>query len=159
MSKIENTIDPEVDVEFEMKWNQDRYPDKPPIEYIFQTSGALAHLLLNEVIFLNTHWYRDDWPDDAKKTLVLAVNANDVFAWGCADAESIEKCEIETLYRLWTHEHHWGPAAWCIFKRKREPQAPVRKAMEGAGWNIEWLLSTTNEEILEKFRKGPTQVE
>jgi len=157
MTDIQNTINPE-DVEWIMKWDE-KNPDKPPKEFIFVIDKALAHLLLNEVIFTNTHHWEKEWPQRARETTALCVLCNDVFAWACSDAECIGRYEIECLYRLWSHEPEWGGAAWCIFKRKMLPQGPVYEQMEKAGWDINWLMTTTEEEILEKFRKGPTDPE
>lgn len=108
MSK--DTITPE-DVEWTMTWGE-KYPDKPPTEQIFEESAALAHLLINEVVFLNSHWWEKECPEHIQKAISVAVNCNDIFAWACADAEALPYEQIETLYRMWKADPAWGPAKW-----------------------------------------------
>lgn len=102
-----------------------------------------AHLLLENVIFLNNgHWVKD-WPKDHT---TIHVNCNDVFGWGCADAEDILHSEIGDLYEMWKKDSSWGPAVWCILKRKQMPQEPVEKLITDAGiWNLKELLGINNE--------------
>lgn len=134
------------DIEWEMDWSGRKedgsrtWPDKPEKEMVFETEGALAHLLLNEVICLNSHWWEKEWPEAARKRTSLNVNCNDVFAWGCADAESIDFDEIETLYRMWTKDPSWGPAVWCLIKRNEMPQKPVEDRIRAGGiWDLDAL--------------------
>lgn len=108
----------------------------PPEKAIFEESMALALLLMNEVIFLDDHWFMGTWPEDAKKTTSLNVNCNDVFVWGCADAEEIRFAQLEELYRLWLEFPDWGPAVWCCLNRKEMPQKPVTDAMRKSGIDI-----------------------
>lgn len=157
MTDVQNTFTEE-DVEWLMEWGENK-KDKPPKEWVFEISMALGHLLLNEVIFLNDNHWEKTWPEDARKTVALCVGCNDIFAWACSDGETILRQEIETLYRLWLHSPTWGAAAWCIFKRKVKPQAPVLTRMTAAGWDIDWLITATKDEILAKFRKGPTDTQ
>ena len=135
MSEISYTIDP-ANVEWEMDWSQTdtkgnrKWPDKPEKEKIFEVEEAVALLLINEVIFLNSHHWEKEWPDRARKTTSLNVNCSDIFAWGCADAEEI--CvddEIEDLYRMWKDNPTWGSALWCMMKRREMPQKPVEEDM------------------------------
>lgn len=84
--KIIYTIKPE-DIYWEMNWgeykNDDgskRYPDKPDIETEFEVEFALAHLLINGVVFINNYWWKKEWSEEARKATVLGVNANDVFS-------------------------------------------------------------------------------
>lgn len=106
----------------------------------FQTENALAILLLEEVLFTNSMWWEKDLPDWAKKRTGLFVNCNDIFAWGCADSEDIDYEEIETLFRMWEKDPEWGPAIWCIIKRKEMPQKPVEEKIRKAGiWDLDTL--------------------
>jgi hypothetical protein len=125
---------------------------------IFDRKIALAHLLINDVIMINTHWYKKDWPVDARNTTVLAVVCNDVFVWASADAQAICLDDVEVLYRMWKYDPTWGPAAWCIMHRKSLPQDPVRKHME-LTWDVDSLLTVSASQMLVKFRNGPTDVE
>jgi hypothetical protein len=129
-------IKPE-DVIWTMTWGP-KYPDKPPTEEIFEADKALAVLLAEDVIFLNSNWWEDDWPKKAREQCCLCVNCNDVFAWGCADAESALYDDIEPLYRAWLADPTWGPTKWCIRRRNQKPQGPVEKAMRAVGvWDAE----------------------
>lgn len=109
-------------------------------EMIFEDELALAALLMSEVVFTNSHWWQKDWPEAARKTTSLNVNCNDVFAWGCADAEEMAHEDIETVYDHWQKDPSWGTAIWCMIKRKEMPQRPVQKLIEDGGkWDFNEL--------------------
>lgn len=120
------------DVYWLMTWGS-KFPDKPSTEMMFEEEKALARLLADDVIFLNSHWWMKEWPEAAQKTVSLNVNCNDIFAWACADAEEIEYEELQGLYDLWLSSRTWGPAKWCAIKRRQKPQPPVIDAMKKAG--------------------------
>jgi hypothetical protein len=112
------------------------------IEESDEIGHKLAHLLAEDVIFCNNGWWFEEegkpWPKDY---ITLHVNCNDVFAWGAADAEDVTSSELSDLYEMWEKDNNWGPAAWCIKKRKEMPQPPVEKLIrEQAIWNLEELL-------------------
>lgn len=99
----------------------------------------LAHLLINQVIFCNNGWWfakeNKSWPKDY---ITLHVNCNDVFAWGCADAEDITYSEVPALYKMWRKDPVYGAAIWCIQKRKLMPQFPLEKIIrEKTEWNLD----------------------
>jgi hypothetical protein len=100
---------------------------------IFEEEKALALLLANEVVFLNCFWWEKEWPEKARKATSISVNCNDIFAWGCADAEDLPYADIEPLYRMWRLDPEWGPSKWCAFRRKQKPQPPVIAAMKKSG--------------------------
>ena len=108
----------------DLKWEEPEY--------------RLAHLLAKDVIFLNNgHWIKD-WPKDH---ITLHVNCNDIFMWGCADSEDITYSEIDDLYTMWKKDENWGPAAWCIKKRKAMPQQPVIEIFKKQGvWDLDKLI-------------------
>ena len=117
-------------------WHMDAWKngDKEfPARDFFEEENALALLLINEVVFLNSHWWEDKWPDEAKKRTSLNVNCNDIFAWGCADAENMDYRDIEHVYRMWRADPKWGPAKWCAIRRNQQPQLPVIAAMKKDG--------------------------
>ena len=118
---------------------------------IFSDEEALALLLMNDVIFVNDHWYEKDWPSEAQRTTSLCVNCNDVFAWGCADAENIHVSELASLYAMFKKDPAWGSAIWCMVKRKEMPQKPVEKAIRAMGiWDLDALglaINTTDAEV------------
>jgi hypothetical protein len=146
MSSIKWTLEPD-DIEWTMDWSKGKGatrrtdgkgPNEP--EQIFEKEGALAHLLMNRVIFLNNHWWEDTWPDKAKEVVHLGVNCNDVFSWGCADSEELMYREIKTLYDMWKKDPMWGSAIWCMIKRKEMPQRPVEEHIRKAGiWDLDEL--------------------
>lgn len=115
-------------------------PDLPDTEIRFEAEQALAMLLLNEVIFLNSHHWEDEWPAEARATAYLGVNCNDVFAWGCSDAEGAGYADLETVYRYWRKDPSWGPSVWCMIKRREMPQRPVEKRIREEGiWDLDAL--------------------
>lgn len=147
MADIVWTIAPD-DVEWEydrtgLKANlkdNERIQALPDKETMFEDGKALAVLLMNEVIFLNSHWWEDEWPEKAKKLTSLNVNCNDVFAWGCADAEELPHDQIESLYHMWQKDPSWGPAVWCMIQRNQMPQKPVEKIIREMGiWDLDAL--------------------
>lgn len=95
---------------------------------------ALAHLLEAEVLFCNERAYTCPLTGKTEPaTVVLFVLCNDIFAWGCADAESFTKADIPMLYKLWQADKMWGPVKWVCLKRNEQPQAPVARDMKKAG--------------------------
>lgn len=158
-SEINYTLKP-TDIEWEMSWddkNPDgsrKYPDKPETEIVFEQEKAVAHLLINDVIFINSHHYEKDWPEKARKSTAILVNCNDIFAWGCADAEEASVKDIEDLYRMWKDGkyHGWGSAMWCMKKRREMPQTPVDEAMRESGVDLDAFQKEYN--IRENFGNG-----
>ena len=133
-------------VEWTMDWSglkEDgtrRHPDKPETEQVFEETGALALLLINDVLHLNSHHWEDAWPREARGTLFMGVDCSDVFAWGCSDSEGAGHADIEAVYRHWIRDRVWGPAVWCMIKRREMPQRPVEKRIRDAGiWDLDAL--------------------
>ena len=116
-------------------------------ERYFEEDRALAVLFANEVLFVNAPHWRTDWPEEARQFPVPLVNCNDVFAWGHADGEMLPYAEIENLWTMWRKDSSWGPAVWCIQRRKRVPQKPVEDAIREAGiWNLDSMGLLPNRE-------------
>lgn len=127
----------ETDIEWLMKWSESKGDLKGPDEWIFEKEAALAHLLINDVIFLNSFHYEKTWPEKPRALTALLVNCNDIFAWACADAQELPFEQIEPLYRMWRKDPIWGSAVWCMIQRNEMPQAPVAKAIKKAGiWDL-----------------------
>lgn len=126
MSDVENTISPE--------------HTATALE-IHEPEWLLAHLLLNNVVFLNTHWAEKAWPAEARDGVILLVNCNDCFG-PYADCEAIKLAELETLYRLWQRDSSYGPLAWVIAKRKEPTWAhkKIDERMTPRGWDVEALV-------------------
>jgi hypothetical protein len=131
MAEITRTVE-DADVDWRMaSWSC--VDKKFPATDHFEAEPALALLLINDVVFLNSHWGKGDWPEAARKTTSLNVNCNDIFAWACADAEPLQYDDIETVYRMWRSDPAWGAAKWCAIRRNQKPQPPVIAAMKKAG--------------------------
>lgn len=142
---MHNIID---DVYWEMNWSGTKpdgtrlHPDKPETEMIFDEGKALAMLLNNEIVFINSHWWMDGWPKNAQKTFSINCNCNDIFAWGSADAEEVEYDELQDLYDHVIKDPVWGASIWCIKKRQMMPQAPVLRSIEKAGiWDLKSIVT------------------
>lgn len=116
-------------------------------EYIeFDNGKALSYLLLNDIMFLNTHWYKKDWSEEAKNTTSLVVNCNDVFAWGCADAEEVTLKDLKDLYYHVKKDKNYGSIVWCIKKRNMLPQKPVYDIIQNDGvWNLDEMNLEKND--------------
>jgi hypothetical protein len=141
------------EVYWEMDWSRKKadgtrlHPEMPEKEMIFESEKALAMLLNNEVVFLNNHWWEKEWPEEAKQTFSINCNCNDVFAWGCADAEEITYDELKDLYDHFVKDPQWGSAIWCIKKRKLMPQRPVLISIEKNGiWDLSSMGLADNSE-------------
>lgn len=121
MSQYENGVKLEAPVECE--WHDE---DK-----------MIAHMLLGG----------DLWTREASATInkgspyecshdestCVYVNCNDLFAWGCADAEPLPHDEVVPLFMLWHENARWGSTKWCCFRRNEQPQAPIARDMKAAG--------------------------
>lgn len=110
--------------------------DTPVEEPWHDESAMIAHMLLDETL-----WTRDAHYIGNKGSrfqfegegIIVLLNCNDVFAWGCADTESVPHDKVPELFMLWHENHQWGPAKWCCLRRNEKPQAPVEKAIRKAG--------------------------
>jgi hypothetical protein len=160
--EIKNTIDnDDVEWEYHPGVTKDGKVLSPGVtlepEMVFEEPMALAHLLMNEVVFLNSHWWKHDWPDEAKKVTSINVNCNDVFAWGCADAEPMMHEDIESLYRMWKKDPQWGASVWCILRRNEMPQKPVYDAIKKAGiWDLDQmgLGQNVTADLVEQYMRS-----
>jgi hypothetical protein len=126
MSDIDNTITPaHIETSFSIR----------------EPEWLLAHLLLNTVVFLNTHWSEKEWPAEAREGVVILINCNDCFG-PYADCEPIKLSEIEALYRLWQRDPFYGSLAWVIAKRKERtwPHKKIDERMIARGWDVEALV-------------------
>jgi hypothetical protein len=120
----------------------------------FVNEDALAYLLEKEIIFLNCHHWKKDWPEEARKTLSVFVNCDDVFAWACADAEELNMDELEDLFDHAKQDDVYGPIVWCCKKRNEMPIRPHREHIQRSGlWNLEEMGLEPNghEKVLKEF--------
>ena len=130
MSETPNTTEPEDEDAIIWSWTG----SDGAVHEEFEDGLALAYLLKKEVVFLNSRW----WRNEDKEQISVAVNCNDVFAWGCADAEPLPYIQIRPLYERVIKDPDWGAAKWCIEQRGQMPQKPVENAIKKAGlWDVD----------------------
>lgn len=152
-------IEPDFDVEWQMDWKEGRNIAKHPERYeiVFEKDRALAELLHKEVVFLNSFWWEKELPERIQGAISIAVQCSDVFAWACADAEPLPYDEIERLWRMWKKDEHWGPAVWCMLRRRQMPQKPVEDLIRKHGiWDLDSLNlneNTQDQWVQEQFRR------
>lgn len=123
-------------------------------ESYFENESALSLLLSHEQIVLNNHWWEDTWDEGKKNLFYVGVNCNDIFAWGCADAEELMFHELEDLFSYWEKDKGWGMAVWCMIKRKEMPQKSVYDRIQKVGiWNLDELQKEYNlqDNLYDKF--------
>jgi hypothetical protein len=126
MANVEMTI--EVCPEFDMQDGTTEYLEEE----------ILAVLLANEQVILNEFWWREDAPEDMRKMCSLAALCNDVFMWGCADAEPFFFRDLHEMWEHYKKDPDWGIAVWCIKRRKMMPQKPVYDYIKAAGiWDLD----------------------
>ncbi|HEY6020205.1 MAG TPA: hypothetical protein VIY48_09975 [Candidatus Paceibacterota bacterium] len=79
-----------------------------------------------------TSWDEDEQVHHDKDD-VLCLNVNDMFCWGCADAEQVRETEIAEVYAAWKADPGWGLVKWAARKRNLQPQRPVIELMKKHG--------------------------
>jgi hypothetical protein len=117
----------------------------------FDEEVALSELLKNGVLFCNSRYYslKKDTKSEGE-TIVLFVICNDVFAWGCADAEDLPLNELENFYKMWEKDKINGPIKWCCLRRNEKPQKPMVDLMKKEGaWDDE--LEKLSENLYDKI--------
>lgn len=139
---MEPTVINQDDVYWEMDWSSYNKTNpeslKPEKEMEFEETKALAVLLANDIVFLNSFWWEETWPEKAKNSTSLNVNCNDIFFWGCSDAENLLYKDIQDLYDHYIKDPNWGSSVWCIKKRNFLPKKPVYDAiMKLDVWNLD----------------------
>jgi len=104
---------------------------------------ALACLLADGTCFLNNVNISDN-KEKPIYTTVVYVLTNDIFIWGCADAEPIEYSDGETpneiinLYKLQKEKGFFGVVEWACLKRNIQPQKAIKDDMIKSGkWTNE----------------------
>lgn len=114
-------------------------------EEAFEPAEALALLLINGVIILNSNYWEKDWPDEAKKTFALGVVCSDSFYFASADAEPMLYKDLEDVYDHWIQNEGWGPVVWCCKKRKQMPLKWAYDAIQSLGiWDLDKLELQSN---------------
>jgi hypothetical protein len=104
----------------------------------FDTEEAVAQLLKEGTLFLNTRDYKGTMPviDEAGgRTMVVFINCNDVFG-PCADADDITLEEVEALYKEMVKYPKSGSTRWICFKRNMKPWSrKVARMKESGEWD------------------------
>jgi hypothetical protein len=103
----------------------------------FDEEEAVAQLLRDNILFLNTREYKGTMPviDEAGgRTMVIFMNCNDVFG-PCADADDITLEEVPALYKEIIKYPKSGSIRWICFKRNLKPWSKRVKWMKEIG---EW---------------------
>ena len=111
----------------------------------YDEDGIIAKLLQEGVLFTNTRNYVDIDDTDAGETVVVFVNCNDIWVWGCADASRLEWNQIVPLFEMWAADKTWGPTKWACHFRQMQPQEPIVEDMKKDG---SW------DEAMEKLPKN-----
>jgi hypothetical protein len=109
--------------------------DGPSGEY-FHEETAILKLLLDDQLFVNGRKFQDLDGKAREETIVMFVLCNDLFYWGCADAESLPYSEIRKIYEMHIADPTWGTQKWCCLRRNLRPQTPIVKMMrDGGHWD------------------------
>lgn len=105
----------------------------------FDVEEAISQLLQDGVLFANSRKYLCPFSKELQReTIVLFVNANDVFAWASADGVEIKLEEVRALYDAHIANEIWGSTMWCAKKDDLKPQWLMAKDMiEQGAWDEE----------------------
>lgn len=114
------------------------HPEFEGEEY-FMMEAAVAKLINEDILFVvmgKTGYERTE----------MMVNCNDLFAWGCSDAEPVPAYDLEKLYNAWKDDERWGAYKWCAKHRNQQPQEPIIRDMKKDGaWDNEMDALPKNE--------------
>ena len=109
-----------------------------------ESNIPLAHLLVNEVVFINSHWWEKSWPEKAQDSVGVFVVCNDTFNYACADSEDLPYHCIMDLYKMW-RKSPLGPIVWCMMRRGYMPLPEVAQYIRNEGiWDLDSLNLKTN---------------
>lgn len=97
-----------------------QFPNLPPY---FDEDEAVLQLFQEGILFSH----------EQNGNTGLSVNSNDVFMWGCADADDLPYDKIESLYRLVLAHGEAGKEKWLCIQRNSKPQVCVARDMKTAG--------------------------
>ena len=116
----------------------------------FDTTMALAHLLANDVLFVNTFPL---WNDKTKQpepaTSTLFVLCNELFGPG-ADCEEIPYSSIESIYRAFDANGPRGVLRWCCLHRGQRPSPRIESLWRELGiWDAELEALPTTQVVVD----------
>lgn len=123
--------------------SRDLWPEAKGDERLFPQEALALMMLQDGLLFC----LRGKSVDDSEKSVIaVCVNCNDLFYWGCADAEELPlitfKDEDEDVfwdfYERYRTKGDDGAVEWCCLRRGMRPQYPVEKSMRDRGvWTEE----------------------
>jgi len=108
----------------------------------------ISELLTKKILFSKFLGYCYHGENDiAGQTICLFVNCNDLFSFGCADAQEVNSSDdLYELYESYQKDPEYGIDFWCCKKRDLQPQKIIKDIWKKNGaWNDE----------LEKLRPNP----
>lgn len=91
-----------------------------------EQQNHLEEMIDHSVLFLYLH----------EGKVLYELNCNDMFAWGCADAEEIIREELEEAYTEYKANRL---DLWISKRRGMQPQRPIVDMLKKHGqWSAEW---------------------
>lgn len=141
-NKITTELSPEHKYRFTVyKDEVELYPETEFLNsgrILYTDDDILAILLLEEKIFINNHWWENEWTNEQQQLFSINVECNDVFVWASADAEELLYNELQELWEYFKKDPIWGCTVWCIVKRNMMPQKPVYDVIMASGiWDLD----------------------
>lgn len=108
-------------------------------EYFFDEETAIVELLVEGVLLASDANYKFNGSVDSDgRTIIIVVNASDLFAWACADSIDLTMTELPYLYDMWKADTTWGVSRWICIKEGLKPQRPIVTDMKKSGvWDSE----------------------
>ena len=85
------------------------------------------------IIFAKYDWCEGLYWD---MDLNFYVSCNDLFAWGCADAEDVTIKDLPLLKQSFEDDKYYGIELYCARKRKMRPQGAFYKSFEKESWPL-----------------------
>lgn len=127
-------------VEYELSDVIHRFPGPDDQEMVEEDHDLMLSILLARGIVFSREGYttinRGSKYEASGEGTALFVNTNDVFAWGCADAQDLPHEEIPKLFMHYHQSGADGVIAWACYKNNMQPQKAVKIDMVKAGtWN------------------------
>lgn len=126
-----------------------RFPTRDNAEHVEEDHDKmLAILLVRGVVFSRdgfTIINKDSKYEASGEGTALYVNTNDMFAWGCADAEDLPHEEIPKLFMHYHQNGADGVVMWACYRNQMQPQRAVKADMIARGvWNAGLEALTPN---------------
>jgi len=118
--------------EEDMKWMY--FEDKEGKKHLCESNALDAIRTANLIFDVDI---KAKLGDEEKEIIALALNANDLFWWACADFEFFSWEDIESIYNMCFDENgkfqRWGCSRWICLRRGMRPQHPIEDDMKKEG--------------------------